>query len=104
MLRNVKTFMQAESIDDKLLKIAKDLNLDINEIVKKTIENEIKYKIISYEERIKNFEKKYGKKFEEFKKEYLEGKEDFEKYDDLMEWEFCIEAKKFWEDKLREIE
>jgi len=52
------------------------------------------------------FEKKYEMNLEEFES-FLhkeKGKEDFEKEEDIEDWEFSLNALRWWEEKIRELQ
>jgi len=52
------------------------------------------------------FQKKYNMSMEEFESSLHRetGSEDFEKEDDINDWEFSLEAQKWWEKKIRELQ
>ncbi len=52
------------------------------------------------------FQEKYGATLDKFEERLhrTRGHEDFEKEDDADDWEFCSEAVKWWEKKIREIQ
>jgi hypothetical protein len=59
-----------------------------------------------YRAEIDFFEKKYCMKFMEFDSllHGEKGKEDFQKEEDAEDWEFSLNALRWWEEKIREIE
>jgi len=52
------------------------------------------------------FQKKYGTTLEDFEAQLHRerGQEDFEKEDDINDWEFSLEALKWWEKKIKELQ
>ena len=52
------------------------------------------------------FERKYGMKLEELENRLHreKGMEDFEQEEDLDDWEFCLNAMKWWKDKVKELQ
>ena len=58
-----------------------------------------------YKAEIEFFEKKYGIKLPEFKKKLhnVKEKEDFVKEEDLEDWEFAVNALKWWTKKAKEF-
>jgi len=59
-----------------------------------------------YSAECESFERRYGMKIEEFEKGLRQGKgrEDFEREEDLDDWEFCLNAMKWWKDKVKELQ
>jgi len=51
------------------------------------------------------FQKKYGLTMEDFESHLHgeRGSENFEKEDDINDWEFCLDALKWWKQKVKEI-
>mgnify|MGYP001594317121 CR=1 FL=1 len=58
-----------------------------------------------YRAEIDFFEKKYHMKFEEFDAliHSKRGDEDFQKEEDAEDWEFSLNALRWWEEKIREL-
>ena len=58
-----------------------------------------------YKAEVEFFENKYGVKLYEFKKKLhsVKGKEDFIKEEDLEDWEFAVNALKWWTKKAKEF-
>ncbi len=52
------------------------------------------------------FERKYGMKFDAFDKTLhrKKGEEDFEKEEELEDWEFALNAQKWWEEQAKELQ
>jgi hypothetical protein len=58
-----------------------------------------------YRGEIEYFEKKYGMPFKEFESSVhaCKGREDFAKEADIEDWEFALNALKWWEEKVKEF-
>jgi hypothetical protein len=58
-----------------------------------------------YSAEIDFFEKKYRMKFKEFDSllHGEKGKEDFQKEEDAEDWEFSLNALRWWKEKIREL-
>lgn len=59
-----------------------------------------------YRAEVESFEKKYGMALKEFESSLYadKGGEDFAKEADLEDWEFALEAQKWWEGKARKLQ
>ena len=58
-----------------------------------------------YRAEIECFERKYGMRFKEFESSVHDqkGREDFAKEADIEDWEFALNALKWWEGKIEEL-
>ena len=63
-------------------------------------------KVEQYKVECDFFQKKYGMTMEDFESRLRgeRGREDFEKEDDMNDWEFSLEALKWWEKKIKELQ
>ena len=63
-------------------------------------------KVEQYRADCEFFERKHGMRHEEFEQSIhaCKGQEDFEKEEDLDDWEFSIDAVKWWQSKVRELQ
>ena len=63
-------------------------------------------KLEQYKAEVEYFEKKYGKAFEEFDSlvHQEKGREDFKKEEDLEDWQFSLDAMKWWQEKLEGLQ
>ena len=62
-------------------------------------------KIEQYKAECESFERKYGMKLKEFKSflHKKKGKEDFEKEEDIENWEFSLNALRWWKERAKEL-
>ena len=63
-------------------------------------------KVEQYRAECDFFQKKYGMTMEDFESHLHgeRGSENFEKEDDINDWEFSLEALKWWEKKIKELQ
>ncbi|MCP4402920.1 MAG: hypothetical protein GY801_37160 [bacterium] len=96
--------MNAVTIAEPLQHVLQELRIkNAADIIKDYAMTEILCKISDFSQETLSFQEKYRLTLAEAKTAYENGKEDFEQYDDLMEWEFATQGKKYWEEQLEKL-